>query len=352
MVGGWEWILKSYQTVSINTISLKKRNLRIVLHSVTIKYCKNYMNLEQTMKRYIPNQENLLYHQIMLTVESVWGSSLSRIDIERWLLNFDGSVFKREYERRLALYLLANFVYYNENEVRHLCKTLFYDYLHWILWNETSNNKVNTSIQTVLDSAIQSSCFCPLGQAGESGAFVLYYFRQENHIATKQISDSTRPPAYAQNIVYVDDVTISGDEAKKYLLVTDKTRNHILLTFLATNEAIQILNKKGIHVISSIILDERSKCFSDKSSLYRNFQSSFEDCKKFAEEYGKKSMLSQENPVQPLGHDNGQYTIGFFYNTPDNTLPIFWAENANWTSLMRRYEKYREVPYREYPRFV
>ena len=57
----------------------------------------------------IPTEEELL-RQIMLTVENVWGNRLSSEDIGKWLSNFDGSVFPLYYERRLALYLLANFV--------------------------------------------------------------------------------------------------------------------------------------------------------------------------------------------------------------------------------------------------
>jgi len=55
---------------------------------------------------------------------------------------------------------------------------------------------------------------------------------------------------------------------------------------------------------------------------------------KMAEEYGLRLK-----PDVPLGYANGQYTFGFFYNTPDNTLPLFWSSNAQWIPLMKRYEK-------------
>jgi hypothetical protein len=297
----------------------------------------------------IPSEEDL-FKQIMLTVDRAWKNELSRNDIEKWLHNFNGEVFSRDYERRLALYLLANFVYYNASEVRHLCKTLFHDFLHWMLLHDIESSP---NIETQLDSIVRTSAFCPLGKPGESGAFVLYYFRQENQIPTKFISDPAKVPAYVKNVIFVDDVTISGVQAKEYLRSgIQKSRKAMLLTFLATDEAIQMLNQDGIQVISCINLDERSKCFSDKANLYRDFGDSFDDCKRFATEYGKKCLLHQLGTYEPLGYKNGQYTFGFFYNTPDNTLPIYWANNKGWTPIMKRYEKTSEVLYREYGRFV
>jgi len=303
---------------------------------------------KQKMSIVLPSEEELFY-QIMLTVDNVWDNKLSKKDIEKWLCNFNGAVFPVADERRLALYVLSSFVYYNENEVRHLCRTLFSDYLHWMLLHEEDGN---SDVERKLDSIVYTSSFCPLGKPGESGAFVLYYFRQENNIGTKQMSDALHPPSYTKTVVLVDDVTISGDQANAYVRMADKSKRNVLLTFIASKDATEVLCNNGIQVISCITLDERSKFFSNDANLYRDFRSSFEDCKRFAEEYGAKSMTYQEKPVEPLGYKNSQYAFGFFYNTPDNSLPIFWADNQGWTPIMKRYEKFEEVPYREFPRFV
>ena len=81
----------------------------------------------------LPSVEDLL-KQIMLTSETIWkGEKLSRHDVDAWLENFTGDVFEVAYERKLALWLLANFVYFNSDEVKHLCKILYRDYIHTIL---------------------------------------------------------------------------------------------------------------------------------------------------------------------------------------------------------------------------
>lgn len=32
--------------------------------------------------------------------------------------------------------------------------------------------------------------------------------------------------------------------------------------------------------------------------------------------------------------------ITFFYNTPSNTLPIFWSFEDNWVPIFQRYDSY------------
>lgn len=57
-------------------------------------------------------------------------------------------------------------------------------------------------------------------------------------------------------------------------------------------------------------------------------------------------IVNKELPVAetymksyPLGFANGQYMFGFYYNTPDNTLPIFCCESSNWSPAFVRYGK-------------
>ena len=62
------------------------------------------------------------------------------------------------------------------------------------------------------------------------------------------------------------------------------------------------------------------------------------------------SIITKGHPEAegyPLGFDQAQSLFCFFYNTPDNTLPIFWCDRNGWKPLFKRYEKYsnrNEVP--------
>lgn len=284
----------------------------------------------------IPTVEEL-YRIIMLKSALIWDNRLSKPLVEKWLSNFDGRIFDKQYEQRLALWLLANFVYYNEKEVRHLCKTLYREYVHQItlqIKSELSSSDLNSKLREKL----MESRFYHLGKPGESGGFILYYFRQENGIPVSLfLEQPDKLPESVDTIVFVDDVTLSSEQADRYL--TNPTFNQIpakkiLITLISTCEAESLLREKGIKVISCISLDKRSKCFENESSIFYHCKDHLINCKLLAETYGKE--LYSEHP---LGHKNGQYAFGFFYNTPNNTLPIFWSNARGWTPVINRYSK-------------
>jgi len=278
--------------------------------------------------------EGQLYDLIFLMNSTVWGRRLTYIDIENWLSNFQSDVFDIAYERRMALLLLANFVYYNEDEVRHLCRQMYRNFIHESLLKSSLTEDPSMAVKSILGK----TQFGELGPPGKSGSVILYYFRHENALQESNIFNTANPiPDHVDTIVYIDDVTVSGDQARTFLLdendnllIQDK---HIkILTLIATKEATHDLGSIGIQVTSCIDLDDRSKCFSANSSIFHYFPNHLDNCRQFATIYGLKA-----NPADPLGHSNGQYSFGFFYNVPDNTLPIFWSQHAGWKPVMPRY---------------
>jgi hypothetical protein len=64
------------------------------------------------------------------------------------------------------------------------------------------------------------------------------------------------------------------------------------------------------------------------------FAGVMKDAKRMCEAYGATLL-----PSHPLGFGSGQYLIGFFYNTPDNCLPVLWAESSDWTPCFKRFDK-------------
>ena len=108
------------------------------------------------------------------------------------------------------------------------------------------------------------------------------------------------------------------------------------------------MQKNDITVISCIKLDERCRCFSNESNVFVNHPSHRDKCKVMAEAYGTKLK-----PDHPLGYSDGQYAFGFHYNTPDNTLPLFWSEREDWKPVMKRYDKiYGKGGLNELGRFI
>ena len=70
--------------------------------------------------------------------EKSWKVDLDIEDINLWLCNFTGTFFDTEDERRLALWMLCNFTYYNDAEINHLCSVLFKKFTHTLVKAEAS----------------------------------------------------------------------------------------------------------------------------------------------------------------------------------------------------------------------
>jgi hypothetical protein len=56
-----------------------------------------------------------------------------------------------------------------------------------------------------------------------------------------------------------------------------------------------------------------------------------EELKQILEKYG--AWLS---PRAPLGYSGSGLLLAFEHSIPDNSFPIFWAENPNWRPLLSR----------------
>lgn len=301
-----------------------------------------------------PSEEELL-NIIMHTSTTVWESELVEKDIENWLSNFKGEVYDIKYERRLALWLLSHFTFYNQHEVKHLCRVIYRDLLHLIV------NGLDTNIMTI-DDAIRhffskSNIISPEKTSG-SGGFIAYYFRHENKLpmtlfnySIDNINDTI------ENIILIDDVTMTKGELgqmHRFLNVAKSKyprKKFYLLTLVSSEASLNHLIKMfNIEIVTAIKLDDRDKAFHKESDIFSSFKNLIDIALKFAEHYGKKINIPD---VEPLGFGNGQYTFGFFYNTPDNSLPIFWGQINGWIPILRRYHKnYRTQKYVHHERFI
>jgi len=216
-----------------------------------------------------------------------------------------------------------------------LCRVVYLRFLHRVI---VGGAGITPGSPMDERSLIAETMFCHLGRTSESGEMVSYFFRQENGLPTErffrnpeELDDSVR------RIVFVDDVALTGEQAALYLrhAITQRgDREVFLLTFIATEDAKDLLAKGKIEVISPIILDDRSHCFDKVSGTFVDCRSQMDVCKRMASHYGAKLR-----PKSPLGYKDCGYAFGFFYNTPDNSLPIFWCGEQGWQPVMRRYDK-------------
>ena len=279
--------------------------------------------------------EAFMLAQLSTICTTAWQLRLTKSDVDDWLSNFSGEVHSQRYERQLALWLLINFVFYNHDEVMHLCNLLFKYFLHTYL---PLNGEQGSRIESANDALLRRVLFYQLGRPGESGGFILYHFRQVNQLPLRSfVTTPDRIPSSIDTIVFLDDVCLSGTQARKYLRETTKefkAVDRVVLTLLATQEARELLTSDNTTLIAAHMLDERSKCFSPRSAVFAGYEHHKKAARDFACHYGKKAY-----PTKPLGFNEDAYTFAFYYNTPDNTLPIFWSDHNGWTPIMKRYDK-------------
>jgi len=289
---------------------------------------------------------DLLLEIFRKTVNNVWncGNKIYRSNVDMWLSNFTGEslvdlfasrddAMKRE--RHIALFLLCNFVYYNEDEVKYLTKVLFEKYLHSIFVERGLKSVCDCDIDTIL----HETQFAPLGNTSESSSYLLYHFRQENDLAKDNfdIRDCTK------RIVFVDDFSISGRQAYDYFnkIKTKLGEKSIyFLVMVTTKDALDKLSKlKSLpHLITipCIVLDDKSQLFSSASIVFEGYKPEVkEQAKQLCRYYGERLKVSKS----PLGFGGKAYMFGSYYNIPNNTLPIFWSSKDGWKFLFKRYEK-------------
>ena len=61
-------------------------------------------------------KEEMMISVIRKTITSSWKNNLTIDDVNKWLDNFSGRVYCPDDEKKMALWMLCNFTYYNENE--------------------------------------------------------------------------------------------------------------------------------------------------------------------------------------------------------------------------------------------
>ena len=274
-----------------------------------------------------------------------WEHPLREDDVMEWLSNFNGHALgSAGAERNLATWLLSGFVYFSLDDVRNYCKDIFKEFLHTKLAEyHTQNLYQELTTAEQIAHVLDNTLFLALGNKSESGSNILYYFRQDNALGTS-LFDLVEGKTY-ENVVFIDDVTLSGIQAMKYISeerTNVSANNCYLLTFLATQTAIGDITPMHVHVLCANILSEREQCFSEESYIFASSSRKIflPIARKMCEYYG--NIITAGHPEVngfPLGIDQVQGLFCFFYNTPDNTLPIFWCNQHGWKPIFKRYEK-------------
>lgn len=306
-----------------------------------------------------------IYRQkIQILNEYVWNNDKPWHVIEKWLENFTGYSFSTpECEKLMALHMLCNFNYFSQDMVRQMLKSCYEDLLTIPIKQEIRKKNNNTLdvglINDELSKEIEATRFLGAGNPSESGSHLLYYFRQINDLDVKYFCDYysifqedqsgsiiLKDPTL-KRVVFFDDLVGTGSQLKKFIEQRIKKIRVSLpdleiqfISLFATHNAFKKIN----HIESFngnaktlFILDETYKAFGSKSRYFANREfPSRSKIKTFSRKY---SQLLGCGIRDVHGFGYSQLMLGFSYNTPDNTIPIFWKTGSHFTPIFKRYSK-------------
>lgn len=310
---------------------------------------------------------NSLYEKLKSLSETIWERKHSLAHIEQWVNQFETTDNIQDDERIHALYLLTNFIYFGQVEIRSLLVSMYRDLFRTPAIHHIRRAHGNTTDTNFLFSEFQKQLeatkFLGVGNPSESGAHLLYYFRQENMLPRTAFINSheifSRHTVGASQVlsvrdekidsyVFIDDLCGSGTQAEQYSRdlveplrkLKPDVRIHYLVLFAtdAGLKAVRDLNRYD-NVASVYELDPSFMALEPASRIFTAQDGRFDRLKVRAtcEKHGKELWAAH-----PLGYKDGQLLLGFNHNTPDNTLPIFWGEGSDshpWEPMFKRYHK-------------
>jgi hypothetical protein len=311
------------------------------------------------------NTFDQLVQKIKILNEEAWEHRVPWPKIQQWLENFANAGAGDSTTQQLhALFLLSKFMYFGSREMRELLRSVFRDLYKYPVVEGLRKRNGDTIDTAFLDTAFQEELektrFLGVGNPSESGTHLLYYFRQENALRSELFINAYEVFARAGSItpvqlrdptitryVFIDDFCGSGDQALQYSrsIIEDikrlnpniQTSYYVLFAMERGLEQVRA-NTKFDRVEAVFELDDTFKCFGAESRFFKNQPS--EITRDFAQAvcryYGTYLYAGH-----PLGYRDGQLLLGFFHNTPDNTLPVIWSSGATfaWVPIFRRYPK-------------
>lgn len=323
-------------------------------------------------------EKERLKAKIKILNETLWDNRVLNPSVEKWLANFSS-----DKEKFHALYLLSKFMYFGAIPMRNLLKSLYRDLYRYPLIECIRKNNDNTLDANFIESQFKmeenKTRFLGVGNPSESGAHLLYFFRQENNLSKKlfvytdEIIDrvGTLEQLHFPDVnhyVFIDDFCGSGSQAttdgtiKRCVINLKRLSADVKISYLmlfATSNGIRTVRDSSLYdkVEAVVELDNTYKCFDAKSRLFpqRNDLLCEKDfAQEFCYRYGRPlfrsihqkegltgNKLEELSDKTALGWGDCQLLLGFYHNTPDNTLPIIWYDEneIEWFPVFRRYNK-------------
>lgn len=290
---------------------------------------KNQIEIQDYHSNRRECRSNNLYHDQYI------GQDIFEDTIDFWLGNFE--------EKELLLQLLSNYIYvpqlaYGEN-LDNLLDLIIEscggknDILKDIYFITFPSSKGVKSGGDIIRSEL------PLGHLDEIDKKHLISDVEKNLTINKGAKDTLKKARY---LVFIDDVVGSGKTAKKNILATLKSLGHregrkVFLAIMYAEECAvaQLKTELQDYDIKIIVLNICKKCMTEGVVFSKE---QLADKGKIIQRYEEE--IAGEKVGMPdsaaMGFNNSQLLLSFYYNTPNNTLCMFWKPTKeNYPPFLR-----------------
>lgn len=274
----------------------------------------------------------------------IWEKQIYQQDVDVWLDNFQGTVLNDGEEKEIALDILSNFIFYNENEIKYLCNHAFNLFKRGKVRGAMLEGAPIKKAESLFHSSLKKFKFSHIGRPGESGCFILYYFRQANNLPISIfLKRWDEVNCDDSGLLLVDDFLGTGNTAIGFwesqiiqkILKDCPDVELYYLALVALRKGIENVKKStDFNIICPQVFEEDYRVFSSSSSIFPDAKERGL-AKKVCEKYGSRLEGSRD----ALGYKNSQAIIGFHHNVPNNTLPIIWSDRRGWHPIFKRERK-------------
>lgn len=229
---------------------------------------------------------------------------------------------------------------FEENEIEHI-STLLLNF-EYIPYNELLMRLDDLLYECLKGIKNQEGViFIPFGKIGKSSTLITYplthtnaFKSRNNFIINFDYENITDFNKY-KHVIFIDDFIGTGhsfckfysNENLKKWIKTGNFKSINLLAAITMHNAKKYLKDRFPNL--NIISQYRSSIFcKDKSPL--KFFGDIDETKRIIEKY------RDEVKYFPLGYSESEAFLSFFYGSPNNTLPIIWANTEKWKCLYPR----------------
>ncbi|AFM02260.1 hypothetical protein Desde_3998 [Desulfitobacterium dehalogenans ATCC 51507] len=291
----------------------------------------------------------------MLTQQQ-W-SGITKAEIDQWVNNFKGL---NPNELLLVYKLLANLIYYSENDVIDALREGVYNCLFYnILLDKQKSAKFGFSahaLSSVLKDELKKTCFIPLLDSDsphESANYLARLLVQQQLVDAHQsmfLDDAVGPIETGRysRLVIIDDCIGSGDQLRGFWNDTAKLSidgieisldefcklNSVdisYLTLFGYDKSIDQLKREipQLNICCVRMLSDSQRVFFENSYIWTNEEERHQAQTLFSE-------LTKEHGIPLFGHGDLDFAFIMHKTIPDWSLPMFWKERPDWKLLMRR----------------